>query len=145
MNKILVSLFITLVFILNSCSVETKPIAFGHDHCAYCKMGISDDRFGAELLTKKGRDYKFDDLYCMKEFLEDSLVAKEDVHSMWVIDFSKPEKLINVTTGYLLRNEELKSPMGSNIAAFESKESLDEYFSQYAGQILTWEEYLNAK
>lgn len=28
-------------------------------------MTISDGRFGAELITKKGRVYKFDDLRCL--------------------------------------------------------------------------------
>lgn len=141
MEKISTTLILLMTIILSSCSVETKPIAFGKDKCAYCKMGISDERFGAEVLTKKGRDYKFDDLSCMKEFLNDGLVAEEEVHSLWVIDFSKPEKLINVANSFLLHNEELKSPMGSNIAAFEDKKQLDEYFSQYAGQILTWQDY----
>lgn len=128
-----------------ACTVEPKPIKFGHDNCEYCKMGISDSRFGAEVVTKKGRNYKFDDLHCIKGFLDDKIVPEDQVHSLWVIDFANPETLINVEEGFFIQNEELRSPMGSNIAAFGNKSNFDEYHSKNGGQILTWREFIKSK
>ena len=139
-----ISFFVILTFILSACTIETKPIDFGNDDCDYCKMTISDTRYGAELLTKKGRDYKFDDLHCMKGFLNDEIVAEDQVHSLWIVDFSNPEQLIKAETSFLLHNDELKSPMGSNIAAFGSEEDVNTYHSEYSGKILTWKEFFNS-
>lgn len=144
MNIKSISFFVILTFILSGCTIETKPIDFGNDNCDFCKMTISDTRYGAELLTKKGRDYKFDDLHCMKGFLNDETVAEDQVHSLWIVDFSNPEQLIKAETSFLLHNDELKSPMGSNIAAFGSEEDLNKYHSEYSGKILTWKEFFNS-
>lgn len=139
-----ISFFVILSFILSACTIETKPIDFGNNDCDYCKMTISDTRYGAELLTKKGRDYKFDDLHCMKGFLNDEIVAEDQIHSLWIVDFSNPEQLIKAETSFLLHNDELKSPMGSNIAAFGNEEDLNKYYSEYSGKILTWKEFFNS-
>lgn len=143
------SVRIVFLFVLSlalaACKVEPKPIKFGHDNCAYCKMGISDPRFGAELLTKKGRNYKFDDLHCLKGFLDDKIIPEDQVHSLWVIDFSQPEELIDAKVSLFIQNGELKSPMGSNIAAFKNKSDLDEYYSKNGGQTLTWRAFIDSK
>ena len=145
MNFKSLSFFVILSLILSACTIETKPIDFGNDNCDYCKMTISDTRYGAELLTQKGRVYKFDDLHCMKGFLDDEIVAEDQVHSLWIVDFSNPENLIKAETSFLLHNDELKSPMGSNIAAFGSEVDVNEYHTEYSGKILTWKEFFNSK
>lgn len=126
---------------LSSCSVGPEPIAFGSNDCDHCKMTISDNRYGAELVTKKGRVYKFDDLHCLKDFLKDGVVSNDNINSLWVVDFSKKDTLINVEKSFLLHNPELKSPMGSNIAAFEIEDSINSYYTQYAGTKLKWVDY----
>ncbi len=135
--------FITLL--LSSCSVGPKPIAFGTDHCDYCAMTISDNRFGAELVTKKGRVYKFDDLHCLKGFINDKTIINTNIHSLWVVDFSMPGNLTNAENCFLLHNDKLQSPMGSNTAAFASQDSLDTYFSKYEGDKLKWQEFISAE
>lgn len=138
-----ISIFAFLCFFLIACSVETEPIEFGVDNCDYCQMTISDNRYGAELLTKKGRVYKFDDLHCLKGFSDDNIVEKDQVHSLWIVDFANPEQLIKAESSFLLHNDELKSPMGSNIAAFGTEEKVNELHSEHSGKILTWKEFLN--
>lgn len=131
--------------ILTSCSKDPQPINFGVDDCDYCKMTISDTRFGAEIVTDKGRIYKFDDVVCAKGFLNDEIIAEEQVHSIWFVDFMENETLVNADSSVLIYNEELKSPMASNIAAFGNELSLKEYQSQFKGQILKWEDYLKSQ
>lgn len=137
--------FVLLSILLISCSKDPKPINFGHEDCDYCKMTISDNRFGAEVVTTQGRIYKFDDLHCVKGFLEDEVVPKENVYSVWLVDFMGKGKLINAESAYLIQNEELKSPMGANIAVFENENNLKEYQSDYSGTELKWEDFLNSK
>lgn len=132
-------------FILTSCSKDPQPINFGVDDCDYCKMTISDTRFGAEIVTDKGRIYKFDDVVCAKGFLNDEVITEKQVHSLWFVDFVENEILVNADSSVLIYNEELKSPMASSIAAFGSEKGLEEYQSQFNGQILKWEDYLKSQ
>lgn len=132
-------------FLLSSCGKEPKPIEFGVDNCDHCMMNISDVRYGAELVTQKGRIYKFDDMYCMKAFLQaEEVVPQNQVHSLWLVDFSATEQLIPAEKSYLLHNPELKSPMGSNTAAFANQETRQEQYAEHSGTILLWEDYFNS-
>lgn len=135
--------FFTLLF--SSCNKEPKPIEFGIDNCDHCMMNISDVRYGAELVTQKGRIYKFDDMYCMKAFLQDGVVAQDQVHSLWLVDFQVTEHLISAEKSFLLHNPELKSPMGSNTAAFADEETRQQQHSEHSGTMLLWEDYFNSK
>ena len=141
-NLLLIS-FLAVFF--NSCSKGPKPIEFGVDNCDHCKMNISDNRYGAELVTQKGRIYKFDDMYCMKVFIQDQIVAQNQIHSLWLVDFNGTEKLISAEKSFLLHNPELKSPMGSNTAAFMTEETRKKQFNENSGTMLLWQEYFNSK
>ncbi|HLW42537.1 MAG TPA: nitrous oxide reductase accessory protein NosL [Flavobacterium sp.] len=136
-----ISLFALL---FSSCSKEPQPIEFGVDNCDHCMMNISDVRYGAELITQKGKIYKFDDMYCMKVFLQDEVVAKDQVHSLWLVDFEATEQLIPAEKSYLLYNSELKSPMGSNTAAFADEATRQQQHSEHSGTMLLWKDYFNS-
>ena len=49
------ALVIAAVALAASCAAEPSPIRFGADTCDYCRMTIADERFGSEIVTKKGR------------------------------------------------------------------------------------------
>jgi len=66
-----------LLFI--SCSTKPQPIQYGKDVCDHCKMTIVDQKFGGEIVTKKGKAYKFDDLICMAKFLGTGSVKEDDI------------------------------------------------------------------
>lgn len=136
-----ISLFALL---FSSCSKEPQPIEFGVDNCDHCMMNISDVRYGAELITQKGKIYKFDDMYCMKVFLQDEIVTKNQVHSLWLVDFEATEQLIPAEKSYLLYNSELKSPMGSNTAAFADEATRQQQHSEHSGTMLLWKDYFNS-
>ena len=38
-----------------SCSAGPEPIRYGQDNCHHCKMTLTDKRFGAEIVTQKGK------------------------------------------------------------------------------------------
>lgn len=119
-------ILVLLTVMLLSCSREPQPIKVGKDACNFCKMGIVDGRFGAELITKKGKIYKFDDLHCLLEFKKSKEAGAETIAAEYVVDFDEPHGFIELGKAFLLKSEELRSPMGSNVAGFISENALNE-------------------
>lgn len=143
MKQILFTVLASIFFI--SCAKTPKPIEFGFDNCDHCVMKISDERYGAELITQKGKIYKFDDVYCMKSFVEEGIVKQNQIYSLWFVDFENKNNLISEEQSYLLFNSELKSPMGSNIAVFSSIEARESQYAKHSGTLLLWKDYFNSK
>jgi copper chaperone NosL len=129
-----------VVFAMTACSTGPQPIRFGQDGCDFCKMTISDKRFGAELVTQKGKVYKFDDMHCIAAFHKSGTVAEKDIARIYMIDFSQPGTLVPARESYFLKSETLHSPMGGNIAAFRSEDSLKKFNQQFPGETLKWEQ-----
>lgn len=133
-------LFAGIAIGFSSCNTNPQPLVIGKDNCDFCKMGVSDNRFGAEIVTKKGKIYKFDDEHCIIGFLRQDKVAKQDIAGIYFVDFSMPGKLINVDDAQFLQCPNLKSPMGGNIAAFANLDSLTKTFQEINGNQISWED-----
>ena len=129
--------FIFLIFIIASCTIKPQPIKMG-DTCAFCIMGVADDRFGAELITKKGKIYKFDDIHCLLGFMKANTVPKEEQKSILFVDFEAPNEFIEADKVFLLKSEDLRSPMGSNIAAFKTLAKVKESQTELGGEEVSW-------
>jgi len=129
-----------LAFFLTSC--DTKPIPFtpGKDNCDFCQMGISDTRFAAQIITKKGKVYKFDDLHCIVGFLKKGRVNEKDVAQKAVINFENPNEFLDASSAVFVICEELRSPMGSNAAGFKTKEKAINYSTGKKTEIVGWEQ-----
>ena len=124
-------LLIVLVFITVSFTETPEPLNFGKDQCSFCKMIISDPKYGAELVTDKGRVNKYDALEC----LINDLNTNEPAYSkLYAVAFDKPEKLIIVDSLLFIISPEYKSPMGANLASF-TKEN-----TPVAEGMLDWKE-----
>ncbi len=129
-----------LMLALNSCSTDAEPIKFGTDNCHFCKMTISDIHYGAEVVTKKGKVYKFDDTHCIVAFIKSNTVEQSQIGKSYLVDFAGNGQLIDATTAYLFKSEELRSPMGGNVSAFSSQDGLTSISKQYKGSSLSWKE-----
>lgn len=92
------------------------PIAYGADTCGYCRMQIVDPRFGAELVTAKGRTVKFDSIDCLVAYYKQAAGA-HDVASVWVSDVRHPGTLIDATRARFVDLGPGKAPMGRGWAA----------------------------
>jgi copper chaperone NosL len=112
-----------LVLVIWACSIEPEPLVYGKDQCHSCKMTLMDQKFGAELVTTKGKVYKFDDINCLFHFYNAGSVNKTDFRYKLVVDFSQPEKLIDAEKAVYLKSGEIKSPMASQVAAFETAQT----------------------
>lgn len=125
---------------LVSCSTDPQAIRIGQDNCDFCKMTISDKRFGAEIVTKKSKVYKFDDTHCIVSFVNAGTVPNKDIAGIYFVDFNEPHKLLNVEHAYFLQSPSLKSPMNGNIAAFSHEDSLAKALPLYYGNAISWED-----
>jgi copper chaperone NosL len=102
-------------------------------------MNITDNKFAAEIVTKKGKIYKFDSIECLFNFKNLELKDSE-IYSEWVNDFANPGSLINLEKAYFLQSDVFRSPMGLNVLSFSSREKRDEFKNQYGGKELTYNE-----
>lgn len=134
-----IALFL-LPFFLSSCSSKPVPFHIGTDECYTCKMGIADLKFGAEILTKKGKVYKFDDIGCMIRFLKSGSLDTKEIDQTVVVNFEKKDDFIEVDKAVLVASPLTRSPMGFNLAAFTSQAAASKYVEGTTGKILTWSE-----
>lgn len=132
-------LLIALSVGLNSCSPKgPEPIVIHSDACSFCEMKISDGKFGAELITSKGRVYKFDDLFCMKNYRKEN--ATTEFSGIYIHNFEGNNDLIDATTAYFVHHPSLKSPMGGNTAAFGNLESATAFAGKNETVVTVWME-----
>lgn len=129
-------LIILIAVLLSSCSRGFDPIAYGSDACAHCKMTIVDNRYASELLTSKGRAYKFDDILCMKKFAEEQKV--EGTNSFFVSNFLKPGEPIAADQALYLKHDFFETPMNGHYAAFISKTEATKLADSLGIQLVDW-------
>ena len=122
---------------LSSCgSNGPEPMNYNQDACDFCKMSISESKFAAQLQTKKGRVYKFDDLSCMLGYTKtnENLAVK----NFYIGNFTKENNLIDATTAFYVKSEAVKSPMSGNVAAFPTKEAAEDFAQKNQTTVISW-------
>lgn len=131
------SILIALLIMLSSCSPGPEPIRFGFDECAYCRMIISDHRFGSELVSAKGKIYKYDSVECLFAYTQSKNIRDEDIHSAWTVNFLRPKQLINFNGAFILHSQQLRSPMGLNLVSFASDSDARQAQKEFGGTLIT--------
>lgn len=128
-----------LLFVIISCGTkEADPIKLSVDGCEYCKMKISDGKFGGELITAKGRIYKFDDMHCMINYHIENQASK--VQSFYIHDFNQDNVLIPAETAFYIKDGEINSPMHGNIIATKTQKEADELAEKFKATPSSWSE-----
>ena len=133
------SIFALLLLFL-SCNVSPQPINYGSDGCHFCKMTIVDKVHAAEIVTKKGKVYKFDATECMINFMNE--FDTSEIQLYLSNNYTEPEALIDATKATFLISENIPSPMGAFLSAFKAKEDATKTQSDKGGTLYTWEELL---
>ncbi len=131
-----------LVVGLTSCSTDPQKIEIGKDACSFCKMSIVDSHFGGEILTKKGKVYKFDDVHCLLGFIKANTIDNKLTKEIYFVNFEEPYNLIEASKAILLKSNNLHSPMGGNIAGFSDRNKMNKTSSTTKGKEITWQELL---
>ncbi len=114
-----------------------EQITLNKDLCAFCKMNISDPLFGAEIITKKGRVYKFDDLGCLISYKHEH--KDQEWGNFYVCNYTGDNELIPAESAYYIKGGTLKSPMAANIAAFKTQAEADEHLSKLQAESANWQ------
>ncbi|MFV0304025.1 MAG: nitrous oxide reductase accessory protein NosL [Moheibacter sp.] len=132
-------LWMSSTLVLTACSGnEPQAIDLNKDACHFCKMAISDGHFGAEVITNKGRVYKFDDLSCMMGYAHST--EESEVFSYYISDYTLDNSLIEAKSAWYIHSTSLKSPMNGNFAAFFTEDLATEYADKNNSKVLTWSE-----
>ncbi|MEZ4905535.1 MAG: nitrous oxide reductase accessory protein NosL [Spirosomataceae bacterium] len=127
--------------VLQDAPWNPAPINYGKDACEFCKMMIMDKKYAAEIVTDKGKAYKFDDLSCMVKYMKVNKLNEANFSFFVVNDYSKPGELIDVKTATFLGSKDLRSPMRGDVAAFADKSVAEATKSRFSdAKILTWKE-----
>ncbi len=132
--------FLCLWIFFSSCNAGPELIKIGKDQCFGCKMTISDQRFGAEILTTKSKVYKFDDVHCLLEFKKSGTLEPKEIKAVYFSNFNAPHQLMIAEKSLLLKSDQLRSPMNGNIAAFEHAAALKSAQQSFAGIVFSWNE-----
>jgi copper chaperone NosL len=141
-NKIFPAIFGVLIFGLMSCNQGPQPIRLGQDACSFCKMSIADNRFGGEIITNKGKVFKFDDMHCILGFMKANTINNNDIKETWIVNFDEPHNFIAAPKAFLLKSSELHSPMGGNVASFRDENKLKDGAEKLKGVEVTWDALL---
>lgn len=131
------------VIFFSSCNVQPQIISVGKENCYFCKMTIMDTRFASELITTKGKIYKFDDANCLLSYLHSGIIDKKEVKEIYFVDYSNPKQFIPSSAAFLLKNEVLHSPMNGNVAAFATDADRSKLHAQINGDTITWNDLYN--
>ncbi len=137
-HSAVISLSGLLLLLFSSCNTHTiESVKLNTDHCDNCGMTISDPKFATEILTQKGRVYKFDDIACMITYRNEH-VEKLSSADFYVSSFTGTNNLTDVKNIVLINSELIGSPMGGNIAGFDNKDSAALYAIKFDASVISW-------
>lgn len=136
--KIIFRISILTLLLVSSCKVEPEQINYGKDTCHYCSMTIVDHQHASELVTAKGKVYKYDAIECLINDLKKR--DSSEVGLLLVNDYSHPSKLISAESATYLISEGVPSPMGAFLSAFSNKATAEAVKSEKGGEIFNWQE-----
>jgi copper chaperone NosL len=138
MRNLITPFSLLLIFTLTSCNLQTNKIHYGEDGCHFCSMTIVDQQHAAQLVTKKGKVYKFDAAECMINSLSD--FDEETIAQLLVTDYETPGQLIDATSATFIISPEIPSPMRANLSASISIERARTILGAREGELLNWQE-----
>jgi copper chaperone NosL len=130
------------LLILPGCTQKPEPIKYGSDECEMCRMSIVDKQYGAELISGKGKIYKFDSVECLVNYSLNNNMIGDKKNSLLVTDFSNPEMFIDVKKSFYVHNNNFRSPMGLNVSAFGTDASRKTFLNNKGGEEISWLELI---
>lgn len=135
--KVMFMFLICILCTIWGCAPSPQPIVYGEDACHSCLMTIVDERHAAELVTSKGKVYKFDAIECMAHSLEE----EKDRHYALalVCDYDNPGTFIDAYKASYLVSPSIPSPMGAFLSAFATSNRATEMQQEKGGQLYIWE------
>ncbi|WP_445665828.1 nitrous oxide reductase accessory protein NosL [Fodinibius sp. AD559] len=134
-----ITVVIGLLLLATACSQEPAEVHYGSDECAHCKMMITDAQFASQIVSDKGKAYKFDAIECMAAHYR---INKDELDGakLYVSNYNKPGNWLNAKEAQFVKSEEVNSPMGESLLAFPSQKEAEKHLSERPGKLLKWAE-----
>lgn len=110
-------IFVTSVLWLSGCiNQEPADVHLHSDECSYCKMVISDTQFAAQLVSEKGKSYKFDSIECMAAYTNQNPGIAENAR-LYLSDFTQEDTWLPLEDASVYHSKDVRSPMGLSLFA----------------------------
>ena len=107
---------VAVALLLVACaSGAPRPIDYGQEACGYCRMTITDRRFGAEARTETGRVHTFDSVECLAAYV--GADGTGPLRGAWVTDYNHPGTLVAADSATFWQVGGGISPMGRGLVA----------------------------
>jgi copper chaperone NosL len=136
---------VVLIFLIFLAACSQKPVdpieIDPSDMCSYCKMAISEKRYAAEFIDKQGEAHKFDDLGCMKQFLQTRKLGQDGPQYFFVIDYESKQWLPAQLASFV-RSNQFKTPMSGGIVAIREKIRAEQLAHENQGTVMTFDDIL---
>ena len=104
-----------------------------------------DPKFAGEIISKKGKIYKFDDAHCLVHFLKAGNIKTADISQTVFIDYENNKNFLDINSLFFVVSPKLKSPMNGNAAAFVDKSSAARIARETDGEIKEWASLLQTQ
>lgn len=140
--KKLVFALVVLFTILSCGTKEPQPIKLNVDSCDFCKMTIANAQYATQLITDKGRVYKFDDLSCMIHYTKENSTLTHA--KLFINDYLTHNKFIAVEQAFFLKGGSIHGPMGGKVVGFGSKADAQNYQSKLQAGAINWSTLYNS-
>jgi copper chaperone NosL len=129
------SAFVAVVALL-ACAPGTPEITYDVDACDFCRMTISDTRFGAAARSAGGRVLHFDSIECLAGWVAAQETPPREV---WVTDAMAPGTLVPVAEVRFHRTSPGTSPMGRGYIAVGT----GRVSTPWDGPVVSWTDLLD--
>jgi copper chaperone NosL len=103
-------------------------------------MSIVDQRFGGEIVTDKGKIYKFDAIECLINYLDKMVKDESKLKLILTNTHDSPGVLLDVRDCRYLRSENMPSPMGMFLNPFADTQKAIKSMEENSGTIMNWQE-----
>lgn len=100
-------------------------------------MLIMEEQFASELVTQKGKAFKYDSIECM---LNDLIENHPEDMALYLVPDYLSHQFIDARQANFLQTESIPSPMGAYLSAFSSKEKLQRTLGNEQGTVFSWGE-----
>jgi copper chaperone NosL len=129
---------LALLLVLVACGRTPAPIEYGSEGCDYCRMEITDPRYGAQLVTSTGKVHAFDSVECLASFA--ASIPADRTRAILVSDFANPGTMLPVEAARFYRDTRRSGPMGGGILAVSKTADSAWVELNVRGAALAWDE-----
>ena len=103
-------------------------------------MNIIDKQHSAQIVTTKGKAFKFDATECLLNHIKE--IDKSTIELYLVADYNDPGSLLDAKISHYIISENIPSPMGEYLSAVKTKEEVLDLQKNKSGSVYVWKELL---